>query len=70
MQKYFILMISDDENICRKFSYGVIKDSNINEFTVTLNNSVINYLVFDKSQLDYYYRFIETLKPYTQRIIL
>lgn len=70
MQKYFILMISDDEMICRKLSYGVIEDNNINKFSISYYNSMIDYLVFDESQLDDYYDIIETLKPYTQEIII
>ena len=70
MTRYFILMISDDEMICRKLSYGVIEDNNINKFSISFNNSMIDYLVFNPSQLDDYYNIIETLKPYTEEITL
>lgn len=70
MQKYFILMISDDEMICRKLCYGIIKDNNTQDFEVSFNNSMISYLVFDESQFDKYFDFIETLKPYTEEITL
>lgn len=70
MKKYFILFVSDSENVCRKLSYGVIEDSNTNKFSLSFNNSMIDYLVFDELQLDDYYNIIETLKPYTEEITL
>ena len=70
MKKYFILFISDEENVCVKLSYGVIEDNNTEKFSISYNNSMIDYLVFDETQLDDYYDIIETLKPYTKEITL
>lgn len=66
--KRFILTITDETGIIRKFSYGLIKDNNLYSYELKLNNSSILYCVYTEIEYKSFINTLEMLKLNTELI--